>query len=105
MIFVPGVLASAGDAAMDEMESRIRAALSDFWDERAVPGGPSGPTTVDELIEPIESMTAVEVLVTLDELTGHKLPNSVIQAGGYGTKEEFMDKLTANVLAHVQTKP
>lgn len=89
---------------MDEIEVKIRAALDEFWDERALPSGPSGATTVEALLDPIESMTAVEVLVTLDEIVGTKLPSSVIQAGGYGTKEEFLDKLTAKVLEHIETE-
>lgn len=89
---------------MDELESKVREALNAFWDEREIPAGPSGATTVDELLEPVESMTAVEVLVTLDAIVGHKLPNTVIQAGGYSTKSEFVDKLTASVLAYLQTK-
>lgn len=89
---------------MDEIEKRIRVALDDFWDERAIPGGPLGATTVAELGEPIESMTAVEVLVILDGIIGFPLPNAVIQAGGYNTKQEFVEKLTEQVLKYVEAK-
>jgi len=87
---------------MNEIETQIRAALNDFWDERAIPAGPSGATTVEDLVEPIESMTAVEVLVTLDEIVGLKLPNSVIKPGGYRSKEEFIDELSTRVMEQVK---
>jgi|GEM_PF-1696768 len=85
---------------MEELEGKIKAALEEFWDERAIPAADGTASTVDELIGPVESMIAVEVLVTLDKITGIKLPNSIIQAGGYGTKDEFVSKLTRATLAH-----
>jgi hypothetical protein len=89
---------------MTEIESRIRAELEKFWDELAIPSGPDGATTVDELLGPLESMTAVEVLAILDEIVGFTLPSSVIQAGGYDTKAEFLDKLSAQVMERVAKK-
>ncbi|KAK51176.1 hypothetical protein L576_0080 [Bordetella bronchiseptica OSU054] len=49
-------------------------------------------------------MTAVEVLATLDKVVGTELPNSVIQAGGYKTREEFVDGLSAKVISYLQAK-
>lgn len=89
---------------MSEMASKINAALEDFWDERAIPMADGSVSTVDELVGPVESMIAVEVLVTLDKITGMKLPNSIIQTGGYKTKDEFLTKLGAAALAHVTKK-
>lgn len=95
------------EAGMSEMANQIKAALEEFWDERAIPSQGGAATTVDELIGPVESMIAVEVLVTVDKITGMKLPNSIIQTGGYKTKDEFVNKLGAAALAHVakKTKP
>lgn len=87
---------------MEEMEQRVRAQLGQFWDDRAIPVGPDGDTIVEELVAPVESLTAVEVLLDLDPIVGCKLPSSVIRAGGYMTKEEFLEKLTASVLKHVR---
>lgn len=87
------------------MEDQIRAALEAFWDEHAIPSVGGAPATVDDLIGPVESMIAVEVLVALDKITGMKLPSSVIQAGGYATRDEFVNKLSAAVLAYVAKKP
>lgn len=89
---------------MTETESKIRTELEKFWDELAIPSGPGGATTVDELLGPLESMTAVEVLAILDEIVGFELPSSVIQAGGYETKDEFLDKLSAQVMDRVAKK-
>lgn len=86
---------------MDELQRKIRAALGQFWDERALPNSFDGAISVEELVAPIESMTAVDVLVTLDAIVGQNLPISVIQAGGYSTKEEFVDKLTSKVMARL----
>jgi hypothetical protein len=86
---------------MDELQRNIRAALDQFWDERALPNSFDGATSVEELVAPIESMTAVDVLVTLDAIVGQNLPITVIQAGGYTTKEEFVEKLTSKVMARL----
>ena len=88
---------------MDELAAKIKDALENFWDERAIPEEGGEVTTIDDLVGPVESMTAVDVLVTLDEIAGVKLPNTVIQAGGYLTREEFVTKLGAAVLEHLAT--
>lgn len=89
---------------MSDMASRIKAALEEFWDENAIPTEGGTATTVDELVGPVESMTAVAVLVTLDKITGVKLPNSIIQAGGYSSRAEFVTKLGAAAMAYVAKK-
>jgi len=86
---------------MTALESTIRKKLEEFWDERALPIGPSGESIVDALVAPVESMTAVEVLCEIDSIVGKTVPSTVIQAGGYMTREEFVDKLTKKVLDHV----
>ena len=83
---------------MDAIEQQLRTALEAFWDERAIPTGNSGESTVDDLIGPVESMTAVDVLATLDAIVGFKIPNAVIQQGGYQTRSEFVNKLTGRVM-------
>lgn len=89
---------------MSEIACRVKAALEEFWDERAIPSEGGAAATVDDLIGPVESMVAVEVLVVLDKIAGMTLPNSIIQAGGYKTKDEFVKKLGEAVLAHVAKK-
>ena len=89
---------------MANLENQIKMALEQFWDEHALEPTGGGPSTVDELLEPIESMTAVEVLAILDKIVNKKLPNSLIQAGGYKTKEEFVNRLSARVLSYLATQ-
>lgn len=86
---------------MTDTEAAIRSALKDFWDERAIPSGPSGETTVAELLAPVESMTAVDVLVELDKISGLKLPNTLIRKGGYDTCDQFVADLTAKVMKRI----
>ena len=83
---------------MSAIEQQIREALGNFWDEHALPIGPGGAEMVDELVAPVESFIAVDVLVTLDIIVGKKIPSSVIQAGGYESKQELVDKLSAAVM-------
>lgn len=87
---------------MSEIEARIRAELEKFWDERAIPVGSSGETAVEALAAPVESMTAMDVLAGLDKITGLKLPNTLIRRGGYNTRDQFVDLLTAKVMKRVQ---
>lgn len=90
---------------MNELADKIKIALEEFWDEYAIPlEGGEAPLTVDELVGPVESMVAVEVLVVLDKITGMTLPNSIIQAGGYETKDDFVNKLGAAALAYAAKK-
>lgn len=86
---------------MTELEAKIRTKLGEFWDERALPIGPEGASVVDALVAPVESMTAVEVLTELDAIVGKKIPSSVIQAGGYMTREEFVENLSAKVMEFI----
>lgn len=86
---------------MTNTEAAIRSALEDFWDERAIPSGPSGETTVEELLAPVESMTAVDVLVELDKISGLKLPNTLIRKGGYDTRDQFVADLTKKVMQRI----
>lgn len=89
---------------MTDLEARIREKLEEFWDERALPIGPDGASIVEALVAPVESMTAVDVLTELDGIVGKKIPSSVIQAGGYMTREEFADKLSEKVLKFLASK-
>lgn len=83
---------------MPSIEIQIRTELETFWDQRSIPTGPAGETTVEELLAPVDSMTAVDVLAGLDTIAGLKLPNRLIRKGGYETREQFVEDLTAKVL-------
>jgi hypothetical protein len=89
---------------MTTLNAQIRAKLETFWDLRALPTGPGASSIVDALVAPVESIIAVEVLLEIDAIVGKKVPSSVIQAGGYMTREEFVDKLSASVLTYLAGK-
>lgn len=89
---------------MDKLELDIKQALTAFWDERALPPSGDGQSTVADLVAPVESMTAVDALLTLEEIVKFELPVGVIQAGGYQTKEEFVAKLSAAVMERVKDR-
>ncbi|WP_063893005.1 hypothetical protein [Burkholderia ubonensis] len=89
---------------MTTLDAKVRATLEAFWDARALPVGPGGSSIVDALVAPVESMTAVEVLLDIDPIVGRKLPSSVIQAGGYMSREEFVDKLSAKIFKYLEDK-
>jgi hypothetical protein len=86
------------------IEAAIRAALGTFWEENAIPAPDGGASTVDELVGPVESMTAVGVLATVDQIVGFEVPNTVIKAGGYQSKDEFIDHLTEKVMVLIAKK-
>jgi hypothetical protein len=89
---------------MADMEQQVRTALEAFWDERAIMDGPDGESIVDELVAPVESFTAVDVLTQLDGIVGQKIPSSAIQAGGYMSRDEFIEKLTAQAMKYAGEK-
>lgn len=82
----------------------IRRALEVFWDDRALPSAPDGAVTVGDLAAPVESLTAVEVLVELDAIVGKKLPSSLIQPGGYHSREEFVELLSNKVIEALEAE-
>ena len=91
---------------MDDIKQQIRDVLEKFWDERAIPAGPDGDTVVAELVDPLESIAAVGALGNIERRLGFKMPISSIQAGGYGSKNEFLDMLGAKAFeCHQAKKP
>lgn len=89
---------------MSAIENTIKATLSDFWDNRSIPADYAGAMTIEDLVDPLESITAVDILSTLDIIVGDKIPTKVIQSGGYKSKEEFVNNLTSAVIDWVENK-
>ena len=83
---------------MNNLENVIKNVLSDFWDERAIPSDSSSASSIDDFVDSLESITAVGVLVTLDQILETKVPLCVIKPGGYKNKEEFVNHLSNSVL-------
>lgn len=89
---------------MDEsvIGNQIKQALEDFWSAQAISvDGES--TSVDDLVAAMDSMTAVEALVEVEKIVGMDLPSGdVVRRGGYESKKQFVEELTARVLTYVK---
>lgn len=91
---------------MTDQRAQIEAVLGQFWEEMAIDLGGSPQSTSDLLGAPLDSITAVEVLVQVDELLGRTLPaEALIQKGGYESKQQFVEVLTAQILGYVADHP
>lgn len=87
---------------MNDLKTTLEQLLGNFWDERAIPID-EPPTTTDELVAPLDSLAAVEVLSKIDPLVGFKVPiQEVIRKGGYDTRGQFIEQVTEKVLEHVK---
>jgi hypothetical protein len=84
------------------MGDQIRRTLEAFWEAQAISlDGES--TSVDELVAAMDSMTAVEALVEVEKIVGMELPSGdVIRRGGYESKKQFVEELTARVFSYVK---
>jgi len=90
----------------DELKSAIETCLREFWDTHSL-AVDEASETVDGLIDPLDSLTAVDALIELEKIVGMELPEGrVIRRGGYDSKEQFIEDLTRRVLEYVveQTK-
>lgn len=88
---------------MDEGKVRqIKEALKAFWEEQSISVDGSS-TSIDDLVAAMDSMTAVEALIAIEEIVGMDLPSGhVIRRGGYNDQEDFINELTARVLTYVE---
>jgi acyl carrier protein len=87
---------------MDELKAEIEASLQNFWKERSIEGDKDSES-VDDFIDELDSLTAVEALIDIEKITGMDIPEgSVIRRGGYDSKNHFIEHLTASVLKYVQ---
>lgn len=80
-------------------EEAIRERLGEFWDAQ-VPGAelaetfPLGPS--------LDSMTACVVLLDVESILDMSgLPQVLVKKGGYMTRDEFIDDLSASIKAYV----
>jgi hypothetical protein len=87
------------------MQEQIEKALADFWDETAIPVA-DAPTSSPEYVAPMDSMSAVEVLIVIDEIVGRTVKaDAVIRKGGYDSRSHFVEDLTKRVLEHIAKEP
>lgn len=86
---------------MDEFRKAIQESLAKFWEERAFAASESD--SVEDFIDEIDSLTAVDALIPIEKITGMDIDaTSVIRRGGYDSKEQFVEHLTARLLKYLQ---
>lgn len=86
----------------DKMKAEIEESLQQFWDDRAINVNMDSES-IDDFIDEIDSLTAVDALIDIERITGMDIPEgSVIRRGGYDTKKQFIEHLTASVLKYVK---
>lgn len=92
---------------MNDRKAEIEAVLGQFWEEMAIELGESPQDTSGLLGAPLDSLTAVEVLLQVETLLGGRsIPAEVvIRNGGYESKEQFVELLTGQILDYIAEHP
>ena len=91
---------------VDAQKKKIEDCLGAFWDEMAIELGGDAEDTASLIEAPLDSLTAVEVLVAVDKIMNRKIPaETVIQKGGYNSREQFIEDLTAKILGFANENP
>jgi hypothetical protein len=87
---------------MSMLVQRLEQVLGDFWERNAVPTAGEDGGSVEEMLVPLDSISACEVLIDIEELIKQQLPiGEIVQRGGYLKKEEFISRITEAVLEHM----
>lgn len=87
---------------MDQLKAAIEANLLKFWEERSIEVDKDSES-IDDFIDELDSLAAVDALIDIETITGMEIPEgSVIRRGGYDSKKQFIEHLTACVLKYVQ---
>jgi acyl carrier protein len=90
------------DMNTDKMRVEIEESLQQFWDDRAI-NVDMDSESIDDFIDEIDSLTAVDAIIDIERITGMEIPEGeVIRRGGYDTKKQFIEHLTASVLKYVK---
>ncbi len=83
---------------------QIEAHLNAFWDEQAI-AVDADSTSIDDLVAAMDSKTAVEALIEVEDIVDMELPvGEVVRQGGYRSREEFIRELTRSVVKYVEGK-
>jgi len=88
----------------EELRTAVRQSLEAFWDARALPPE-EGSGSLDDLVDPLDSLTAVDALLDIEEMVGFTIPEGkVIRRGGYDTRGQFIDHLSKRVVRYVMNR-
>jgi len=90
--------------ANQTLQHEIEEKLGKFWDEREI--SVSGdPTSINDLGAAMDSLTACEAMIVIDDLVGETIPvEVVIQNGGYSSRDDFIQQVTEEVLKYLSDK-
>lgn len=81
---------------------RIKSELRKFWKEQSL-SPDAGSISIDDLVAAMDSVTAVDVLMTVEEIVEVELPaGKVIRPGGYSSEAQFIEDLTDRVLKYLK---
>lgn len=87
---------------MKPFQSQIETLLGTFWDERKIAIS-NDPSSIDDLGAPMDSLTACEAMIGIDELLGKQIPvDVVIRNGGYESRDQFIQQVTEGVLTYLE---
>lgn len=87
---------------MSTLQNQIEALLGTFWDDREIAIA-NDPTSIDDLGAPLDSLTACEAMIDIDDLVGKKIPVEVIiRNGGYESRDQFIQQVTEGVLTYLK---
>jgi hypothetical protein len=90
---------------VDDQIAEVGRILGAFWDERSIEAS-QVPESMDQLYAPLDSMTAVEVLIDLEPVVDRELPvDFMIRKGGYNTREQFIEEVTSRVTEFIKANP
>lgn len=79
----------------------IHQSLAKFWDDRSV--ALNDAATVEDLIDELDSLSAVDALLPIEEHLGMDIEaDKVIRRGGYNSKQQFIDHLSAAIERYVE---
>jgi|GEM_PF-1069520 len=96
---------------MTAEHEQLRGVLSAFWDQNvlevpAEEGDAEEEIAIDQPLVQLDSITAVGVLLQIEEVVGrHLLIEKIVRNGGYSSKEQFIEEVTHAVNAFVGASP
>lgn len=89
---------------MSDLKKQIEDALETFWGQNSIPVASESGATIEDMLVPLDSVTACEVLIDIEKIVNRKLPiGEVVKRGGYSTKDEFVSELTGAIIKFAGT--
>ena len=76
-------------------ETKLRDAIGKWWDEETSKrlNDPFAGGTLYDVLTEVDSLSAVNVLLTIEPIVGFAAPESIIKPGGYADRKEMIDHL------------